>query len=307
MYEIILLFIGFLVSFTAILKDKSKEGESFLKKYLWNNILSSLYILGFVFGLLHLFSEKKISNLSELREEVIFEGVEVIDSLTKLQVNQISELLKRNAHAINSLDSINNQIVNMVNQRDNLVAQYEILNEKLLSQNQITLQKLSAERARIIVHSHEISIDTIANDTSNVRLSFRMKNSGKHVARLLEVKGKLLFYNSGIGDVEDFDISNPTLNELIIYPHSDGRQYFEVFTQKISKTKFHENYIHGILIIKLNYTDELLNMDYSEKHIFSWRGFKNDNYKFMHYSGFKKNIYNNFLRANNADEELFIK
>lgn len=245
-----------------------KENHSKIFRWEVKNILSILYIGGFIVGIIVIVIQNNESkNITKFIRD-ISSSISNIDSSSIERLNQINKTLDNTAYLIEVSDSIDDRMIEVIEIKDSLITQYHKVNIKLSQQLEID-KKGFEERAPILdLSSSDVSWES--NDSVYYHIQACLTNFGKRSALITGGVGYVLFFDKDNKPFFNMDFPgshSPTI--LASYKETERNICYishgeSNFTLLESKTYF------AIICIKIDYKDILMDEDESAIYYTVW-------------------------------------
>lgn len=259
---IIVLLFGLLQSYLELKKDKKNTFKWSIEK-----VLSVLYILGFISGIILLVLQNKDSNNANRLIGNIFGSVNKIDSVTTSQYENLSKSIQETERLLTMTDSMNNQLKTVLEIKDNLILQTNALNKQLASQLDLERQLLKGDRPHISLLTSNLKWVVKDSTTKSVVACF--SNLGKRNAIITKIAGNIVFFNREKIPFFDFQFAPYSFNTTLS-PISVQWQ----MSCLISELQNVDQNIHYIDFVALGflveYNDPFDNSKYFERFYFGW-------------------------------------
>ena len=267
----ILLLFGLFQSFLELKKDGSDKPQALLKK-----ILSALYILGFILGIMVILLQNNESDEVNNLIKDISKSVTKIDSTSIEQVSKIGRTIEQTESLVSQSNNLNNGMIQVLKIKDSLLEQYKYVNSELGKQLELDKQKLKERSPDIDLKNYDVK--WTGTDSTSYVIEACITNFGKRNATILGGKGYVLLFDNQKKPFANIPIVGNTNQGILESNQINGMRHcynsYGVYDFKIVK----RNINFAVICLKVIYKDELLNIEKEKKFYVGFTGIRTDEF-----------------------------
>ncbi|MCX6272213.1 MAG: hypothetical protein NTU44_13535 [Bacteroidetes bacterium] len=250
---ILTLLLGLIQSCLELRKDKNK-GKSFII-----NILSYLYIAGFIVGLIViLFNDNETKYINNLIQNISF-SVKKINSSSSENLANLNKSMNQTKILINKSDSLDCKMSRVLQFKESLIIQYERVNEQLSKQSELQLKQFKERAPNIGLADYDSKL--VGTDSTSYSLEVCIRNFGKRTALIYGGKGYVIC----------FDKKNKAIqyNEIRGNNNNDFLEPNEIDQMRLCYSSFGFTYLkylqkecdYAVICLKVQYEDIAMKKD----------------------------------------------
>lgn len=267
----ILLLFGLFQSFLELKKEELGSSQALIKK-----ILSTLYILGFLFGIMAILLQNNESDEENNLIKYISKSVTKIDSTSIEQVTKISKTIEQTESLVRQSENLNNGMIQVLKIKDSLLQQYKYVNSEFSKQLELDKQKLKERSPDIVLKNYDVK--WTGTDSTSYVLQACIINLGKRNATIIGGKGYVVFFDYQKKPFANVPIVGNTTQGTLESNQIQGMRlcYYSYGVLDFKLVKSSINF--AVICLKVIYKDELLNIVKEKKFYIGYTGIKDNEF-----------------------------
>ena len=266
-----MLLFGLFQSFLELKKEELGSSQALIKK-----ILSTLYILGFLFGIMAILLQNNESDEENNLIKYISKSVTKIDSTSIEQVTKISKTIEQTESLVRQSENLNNGMIQVLKIKDSLLQQYKYVNSEFSKQLELDKQKLKERSPDIVLKNYDVK--WTGTDSTSYVLQACIINLGKRNATIIGGKGHVVFFDYQKKPFANVPIVGNTTQGTLESNQIQGMRlcYYSYGVLDFKLVKSSINF--AVICLKVIYKDELLNIVKEKKFYIGYTGIKDNEF-----------------------------
>lgn len=258
-----LLLFGFVQSLLELKKDSEEQ-----TRWQVERILSIVYILGFLVGLIVIILQDKESSKTNNLINDISLAVTKIDTNSIKQVQKLGKTLEETKSLIKITDSMNKNMREIIKIRDLLIVQTKEINNKLYKQLEIDKQALKEKDANIALMDYDIK--WTGKDSTSQSIEACIRNFGKRNAIVIGGVGYVVFFNYQKNSFFNLNFPGNTIKGILQSNELQGAKlcYYSYGVNNFNLLK--ANTFFAVICLKITYKDALSEKEKTENFYSGW-------------------------------------